>query len=126
MANKAQRFLIENRLDDLTLNRGHLRGNTPENAKKWVYASDAMMVFLSANTKEKLDSVVFDSEIKEAFKGTDFGSGDKRKILWKHLKDMSLGYGSGSTIEGISLKLGLRVQSNLTKRGFSFLMENHV
>ena len=42
---KAQKYLLENSLDDEVLNKLRYRENTPENAKKWKYASDIMVEF---------------------------------------------------------------------------------
>lgn len=50
---KAQKYLIENQLDDLVLNAADYPNNTPDNAKKWVYASGAMMNFAAAYHQEQ-------------------------------------------------------------------------
>lgn len=40
--NEAQKFLIENNLDDIVLNAKQYPENTPENAKNWIYLSDIL------------------------------------------------------------------------------------
>jgi len=44
--NEAQKFLLENNLDDIVLNAKQYPENTPENAKKWIYLSDVLEQYL--------------------------------------------------------------------------------
>jgi len=45
--NEAQKFLLENNLDDIVLNAKQYPENTPENAKKWIYLSDVLEQYLA-------------------------------------------------------------------------------
>ncbi len=49
--NRAQRFLIENNQADIVLNSDKYPDNTSQNAEKWIYLSDLMMVFLKGETQ---------------------------------------------------------------------------
>ena len=42
---EAQKYLLDNGLDDLILNKTKYRLNTPENAKNWKYVSDVVVEF---------------------------------------------------------------------------------
>ena len=44
--NEAQKFLLENNLDDIVLNAKQYPENTAENAKKWIYLSDVLEQYL--------------------------------------------------------------------------------
>ena len=58
--NKAQKYLIDNNLDDIVLNAKEFTENTPDNAKKWIYLSDVLEQYLALNQGQILpiDSVV--------------------------------------------------------------------
>ena len=45
--NEAQKYLLENNLDDIVLNAKFNLENTPENAKKWIYLSDVLGQYLA-------------------------------------------------------------------------------
>ena len=45
--NEAQKFLLDNNLDDIVLNAKQYPDNIPENAKKWIYLSDVLEQYLS-------------------------------------------------------------------------------
>jgi len=45
--NAAQKYLLENRIADLVINRNEFPENTVDNAKKWIYLSDIMTKFIS-------------------------------------------------------------------------------
>lgn len=45
--NEAQKFLLDNNLDDIVLNAKQYPENTPENAKKWIYLSDVLEQYLA-------------------------------------------------------------------------------
>ncbi len=47
--NKAQKFLLDNNLDDIVLNEKQYPENTPENANKWIYLSDILEQYLAHN-----------------------------------------------------------------------------
>lgn len=40
--NKAQKFLIDNGISDIVLNKNKYKENTIENAAKWIYLSDVL------------------------------------------------------------------------------------
>lgn len=40
--NKAQKFLLDRKLDDIVLNKKEYPENKPENTKKWIYLSDLL------------------------------------------------------------------------------------
>ena len=43
--NEAQKYLLENNLDDIVLNAEQYPENTLENSKKWIYLSDALLKY---------------------------------------------------------------------------------
>ena len=60
--NKAQKFLLENNLDDIVLNAKQYPENTQENAKEWVYLSDVLEQYLEQNQALRIHDVVGQSE----------------------------------------------------------------
>lgn len=50
--NEAQKFLVENNLDDIVLNAKQYPENTPENANKWIYLSDVLQQFVSGSWQD--------------------------------------------------------------------------
>ena len=50
--NNAQKFLIENNLDDIVLNATKFKENTTENAKQWIYLSDILELYLESTQQE--------------------------------------------------------------------------
>lgn len=60
--NKAQKFLLENNLDDIVLNAKQYPENTQENAKEWVYLSDVLEQYLEQNQALRIHNVVGRSE----------------------------------------------------------------
>ena len=45
--NEAQKYLLENNLDDIVLNAKQCPENTLENSKKWIYLSDVLEQYLA-------------------------------------------------------------------------------
>ena len=43
--NEAQKYLLENNLDDIVLNAEQYPDNTLENSKKWIYLSDVLLKY---------------------------------------------------------------------------------
>ena len=60
--NKAQKFLLENNLDDIVLNAKQYPENTQENAKEWVYLSDVLEQYLEQNQSLRIHNVVGQSD----------------------------------------------------------------
>ena len=60
--NKAQKFLLDNNLDDIVLNEKQYPENTPENANKWIYLSDILEQYLAHNQALRIHDVVGQSE----------------------------------------------------------------
>lgn len=60
--NKAQKFLLENNLDDIVLNAKQYPKNTAENAEKWIYLSDVLEQYLTLNQASHTYDVVGRSE----------------------------------------------------------------
>ena len=62
--NKAQKYLLENNLDDIVLNEKEYPENNIFNAEKWIYLSDILEQYLAENQGQLLpiDSVVGRSE----------------------------------------------------------------
>lgn len=60
--NKAQKFLLDNNLDDIVLNEKQYPENTPENANKWIYLSDILEQYLEHNQALRIHDVVGRSE----------------------------------------------------------------
>ena len=56
--NKAQKFLLDNNLDDIVLNEKQYPENTPENANKWIYLSDILEQYLAHNQALHIHDVV--------------------------------------------------------------------
>jgi hypothetical protein len=65
--NKAQKFLLENNLDDIVLNAKQYPENTTENAEKWIYLSDVLEQYLALNQALRIHDVVGRSEQLKAF-----------------------------------------------------------
>lgn len=68
---KAQKFLIDNNCDDLVLNRAQYRENTPENAQKWIYASELMAAFAADLQKAFIIKNYPIEELNFVFKNND-------------------------------------------------------
>ena len=60
--NKAQKFLLENNLDDIVLNSKQYKENTTENAEKWIYLSDVLEQYLALNQALRIPDVEEQSE----------------------------------------------------------------
>ena len=45
--NEAQKYLLENNLDNIVLNAEQYPDNTLENSKKWIYLSDVLEQYLA-------------------------------------------------------------------------------
>ncbi len=56
--NKAQKFLLDNNLDDIVLNEKQY----PENTNKWIYLSDILEQYLAHNQALRIHDVVGRSE----------------------------------------------------------------
>jgi hypothetical protein len=56
--NKAQKFLLENGLDDIVLNAKQFPENTSENANKWIYLSDILEQYLVHNQTLQIQDVI--------------------------------------------------------------------
>jgi len=70
-----------------------------------------------------MEVTVTDSEIADAFKGTNFGSVAYRKILEQGVLQVACGYSTGHTLKQIMIGLGLTTQKeNVTKKGKKFLL----
>lgn len=51
--NEAQKYLLENNLNDIVLNTEQYPENTLENSKKWIYLSDVLEQYLQSELKNK-------------------------------------------------------------------------
>lgn len=63
---EAQKYLLDNNLNDEVLNKSRYRENTLENAKKWKHASDVMIDFAEQKCKEQRD-ICADKTIKGGY-----------------------------------------------------------
>jgi hypothetical protein len=65
---------------------------------------------------------IYDVEIDTAFKGTDFGSANKLKLLEQGVLKRIAGYHCGHTLTQIMIELGLITKKrNVTRKGKEFL-----
>ena len=79
--NKAQKFLLENNLDDIVLNSKQYKENTTENAEKWIYLSDVLEQYLALNQALRIHDVVGQSEQLKAF--VDWWHGlSQEELVW--------------------------------------------
>ena len=58
----AQKYLLENNLDNKVLNAKEFPENTPENAKKWIYLSDV----LNQYSKQQIENLTEGQELFNA------------------------------------------------------------
>jgi hypothetical protein len=64
--------------------------------------------------------IVTDAEIEAAFKNTDFGVSDHRRLLECSVLKKLVGYHCGHTITTIMIGLGLIGKAGVTKKGKQF------
>ena len=55
---KSQKYLLDNKLDDVVLNSKEFPENTKENSVKWVYLSDVLEKYITINRRELLISAI--------------------------------------------------------------------
>jgi len=72
----------------------------------------------------EMDEIISDEEIEEAFKGSNFGGCDPRKLLEQGVLKRLTGYGTGWTLAQIMCGLGLTTKKRgaVTKKGKRFAM----
>ena len=61
--NKAEKYLIDNNLSNIVLNKEEFPENTQENSKKWIYLSDVLEQYLTLNKSVGVNNSCLEQKI---------------------------------------------------------------
>lgn len=90
--NNAQKYLLDNHIDDIVLNRDDYPENTTDNAEKWIYLSDVLEQYLAQSKLKNNGGLAdvmgsFDHSIIDRIRFSQ-SDAEARRYIGTHLQNL--------------------------------------